>query len=107
VDEKNLPAVFKAPYGAFVTLKINDVLRGCIGRFISSEPLYKVVIESSKSSAFEDPRFPPLTKEEFAKTDIEITVLGPLKKINDKSEIILGTCIYIKKDFHSGTMLPQ
>ena len=108
VDEEKLPAIFKEPLGAFVTLKINDVLRGCIGRFISSDPLYRVVIESSNSSAFEDPRFPPLTKEEFAKTDIEITVLGPLKKIKGANEIILGKHgIYIKKDFHSGTMLPQ
>lgn len=108
VDEENLPAIFKEPLGAFVTLKINNVLRGCIGRFISSDPLFRVVIESSKSSAFEDPRFPPLSKEEFARTDIEITVLGPLRKINGKNEIILGKHgIYIKKDFHSGTMLPQ
>lgn len=108
IDEKNLPAIFKEPLGAFVTLKINNVLRGCIGRFISSDPLFRVVIESSKSSAFEDPRFPPLTKEEFAKTEIEITVLGPLKKIKSAEEIILGKHgIYIKKDFHSGTMLPQ
>ncbi len=108
VDENKLPAIFKQPLGAFVTLKIDNVLRGCIGKFISSDPLFRVVLESSKSSAFEDPRFPPLTKGEFAKTDIEITVLGPLKKITDINEIILGKHgIYIKKDFHSGTMLPQ
>lgn len=108
VDEKSLPEVFKKDLGAFVTLKINGNLRGCIGRFMSSEPLYQVVLESSKSSAFEDPRFMPLTKEEFQKTEIEITVLGPLKKISNIDEIILGRHgIYIKKDFRSGTMLPQ
>lgn len=108
VDKSVLPAVFKIPMGAFVTLKINNNLRGCIGRFISEEPLYQVVLESSKSSAFEDPRFQPLTREEFAKTNIEITVLGPLKKINNINEIVLGKHgIYIKKDFRSGTMLPQ
>ena len=47
----------KKPLGAFVTLKINGVLRGCIGRFISSDPLYEVVKASAISSAFEDPRF--------------------------------------------------
>jgi AmmeMemoRadiSam system protein B/AmmeMemoRadiSam system protein A len=108
VSKETLPEVFKKPYGAFVTLKINGSLRGCIGRFISSDPLYEVVLESSKSSAFEDPRFSPLTKEELQKTDIEITVLGPLKKINNINEIVLGRHgIYIKKDFRSGTMLPQ
>jgi AmmeMemoRadiSam system protein A len=91
-----------------VTLKINGVLRGCIGRFISSDPLYEVVNASAISSAFDDPRFSPLTKEEYRKTDIEITVLGPLKKINNINEIVLGKHgIYIRKDQRSGTMLPQ
>jgi hypothetical protein len=108
VDESTLPEIFKKPFGAFVTLKINGNLRGCIGRFISSEPLWEVVIESSQSSAFEDPRFNPLSKEELPKTDIEITVLGPLKKINDIHEIVLGRHgIYIKKGMQAGTMLPQ
>ncbi len=108
VDAGKLPEVFRKPLGAFVTLKINGALRGCIGRFISSEPLYEVVLESSESSAFEDPRFSPLTKDELPETDIEITVLGPLKKINSIKEIVLGRHgIYITKDNHSGTMLPQ
>ncbi len=108
VDKEKLPAVFKVPLGAFVTLKIKGNLRGCIGRFISEEPLYQVVLESSRSSAFEDPRFSPLTREEFPKTDIEITVLGPMKKIKNINEIVLGRHgIYIKKDFRAGTMLPQ
>ena len=45
----------KKQLGAFVTLKINGALRGCIGRFISSDPLYEVVRASAISSAFEDP----------------------------------------------------
>lgn len=108
VNKETLPEVFTKPLGAFVTLKINGSLRGCIGRFISSDPLYEVVLESSKSSAFEDPRFSPLTKDEFSETDIEITVLGPMKKISNINEIVLGKHgIYIKKDFRAGTMLPQ
>jgi hypothetical protein len=108
LDEKNMTENLKRQLGVFVTLKVNGSLRGCIGRFISSDPLYLVVRESAISSAFEDPRFTPLTKEEFEKTDIEITVLGPLKKITDINEIVLGKHgIYIKKGLRSGTMLPQ
>ena len=108
VSKETLPEVFKKPLGAFVTLKIKGSLRGCIGRFTSSDPLYQVVLESSESSAFDDPRFSPLTKEELPKTDIEITVLGPMKKISNIREIVLGRHgIYIKKDYRSGTMLPQ
>ncbi len=108
IDEKSISENLHKPMGAFVTLKEDGALRGCIGRFISSEPLFKVVQESAVSSAFEDPRFSPLTKNEFKNTDIEITVLGPLKKINNINEIVLGKDgIYIKKGQRSGTMLPQ
>ncbi|NSW94027.1 MAG: AmmeMemoRadiSam system protein A, partial [Bacteroidales bacterium] len=108
VDKETLPQKFNVPYGAFVTLKIKGALRGCIGRFISQDPLYKAVIESAYSSAFEDPRFTPLTKEEFNRIEMEITILGPLRKIDNIKEIVLGKHgIYIKKDFRAGTMLPQ
>lgn len=107
-DSKNIPEKLKMHYGAFVTLKIDGKLRGCIGRFISSDPLYEVVGASAISAAFEDPRFTPLSKEEYTKCEIEITALGPLQKISDPDEIILGKHgIYIKKNFKSGTMLPQ
>ena len=103
-----MPDDLKKPMGAFVTLKINGALRGCIGRFFSEEPLYNVVSESAISSAFEDPRFSPLTKDEYKVTNIEITVIGPLKKINNINEIVLGKHgIYIKKGLRAGTMLPQ
>jgi len=108
IDEKSITEGLTKPLGAFVTLKIKGDLRGCIGRFISSEPLYTVVSESAISSAFEDPRFSPLTRAEYKNTSIEITVLGPLKKINNINEIVLGKHgIYIKKGMMSGTMLPQ
>lgn len=107
-DDFTISDNLKKPSGAFVTLKIKGLLKGCVGRLITSDPLYKVVGESAISSAFDDPRFSPLTKEEYADTDIEITVLGPLRKINNIDEIVLGKHgIFIKKGNNSGTMLPQ
>ena len=44
-----MPEALKNKYGAFVTLKIKDKLRGCIGRFISEDPLYEVIKQSSIS----------------------------------------------------------
>jgi len=108
VDSQSLPESLKQPLGVFVTLKKDGVLRGCIGRFVSSDPLYELVSESALSSAFDDPRFTPLTREEYDDIEMEITVLGPLKRIKNYKEIILGKHgIYIKKDTRSGTMLPQ
>ncbi len=107
-DPDKVPDKLKMNYGAFVTLKIDGNLRGCIGRFVSSDPLYKVIKASALSSAFDDPRFPPLTKHEYPETTIEITVLGPMQRIKSPDEIVLGKHgIYIKKDFRAGTMLPQ
>jgi len=94
--------------GAFVTLNKDGQLRGCIGRFDPNEPLYQVVQDMTISSATKDYRFTPVTPPELDKIDIEISVLTPLQKIDDISQIILGKHgIYIKKGFQSGTFLPQ
>ena len=94
--------------GVFVTLNKNHQLRGCIGRFISNEPLYKVVQDMAIAAATQDYRFQAVTPNEFEIIDIEISVLTPLKKINSIDEIELGRDgIYIKKGMRSGTFLPQ
>jgi len=94
--------------GAFVTLKKNGVLRGCIGRFDADEPLYKIVQSMAIASATEDPRFPPVEESELAALDVEISVLTPMRKILSIDDIELGKHgIYVKKGWHSGTFLPQ
>jgi len=94
--------------GAFVTLHIEGNLRGCIGNFVSDEPLYKLISEMAISSAFSDPRFRPLSKDEFEKIDIEISALTPLTQISDIEEIQVGKHgIYLIKDFYRGVLLPQ
>jgi AmmeMemoRadiSam system protein B/AmmeMemoRadiSam system protein A len=100
IDPASVPPNLKKKMGAFVTLKIDGTLRGCIGRFISEEPLYEVVNEMAVASAFNDNRFNQLSKEEFARVEVEISVLGQLKKIKDISEIIPGKHgIYIKNNW--------
>ncbi|MGM0666680.1 MAG: AmmeMemoRadiSam system protein B [Bacteroidota bacterium] len=94
--------------GAFVTLNIDGQLRGCIGCFMPSAPLYKTVGSMAREAAFMDPRFSPLSRDEFEKISIEISVLSPLRKISSIEEIILGKHgVYIKKGTRSGTFLPQ
>jgi AmmeMemoRadiSam system protein A len=98
----------KVKSGAFVTLKEKGDLRGCIGRFISDEPLYKVVQEMAIASSTEDTRFPRVESKEIDELEIEISVLSPMKKIHSIDEIELGKHgIYIKKGYYSGTFLPQ
>lgn len=108
VEEEKLTPWLKEPLGAFVTLTRDEELRGCIGRFTSTDPLYEVVAAMATEAAFGDPRFPSLTKIEYPSVHIEISVLGPMKKINSISEIKIGRHgIYMKKGYRSGTLLPQ
>ncbi len=109
IDTSNFSKTLLAPAGAFVTLHTTEgQLRGCIGRFQPEIPLYKVIKEMAISAALNDYRFSPLKSDEISSVDIEISVLTPLKKIRDIDELELGRDgIYIKKDGHSGTFLPQ
>jgi len=107
-DAKTYSENLKIKAGAFVTLKENGELRGCIGRFSSDMPLYKLIRQMAVASSTEDNRFEPVRAKEIDGIDIEISVLSPLKKIQSADEIILGKHgIYIKKGFNSGTFLPQ
>ena len=94
--------------GAFVTLHIHGQLRGCIGNLVGVKPLYITIRDMAIASAFEDPRFMPLSKKELEEIDIEISVLSPLEKIKSIDEIKIGDHgILIKRGFRSGTFLPQ
>jgi AmmeMemoRadiSam system protein A len=100
--------ILKEKKGAFVTLKKNENLRGCIGYIEAIKPLYKTVAEMAIAAAFNDPRFPPLNPDELRDVTLEISVLSPLKIINDIREIEVGIHgLYITKGFHSGLLLPQ
>ena len=97
--------------GAFVTLRTHGELRGCIGRFVADQPLWRIVQEMARASAREDPRFfgRQLRPQELPDLRIEISVLSPLRRIRDPlKEVELGTHgIYIKHGFNSGCFLPQ
>jgi|Deesub1362A_J573_1020465.scaffolds.fasta_scaffold06210_1 hypothetical protein len=98
----------KEEMGAFVTLKKKGRLRGCIGHVEANKPLYEVVSEMAIAAATQDPRFSPVTLDELSEIDIEISVLSPLKKVNDIEEIKVGRDgLVIKKGFASGLLLPQ
>ncbi len=97
--------------GAFVTLKTQGRLRGCIGQFIAHQPLCRVVHEMAIAAATEDPRFfgNRLQPAELEALDIEVSVLSPLRRVQDPmAEIELGTHgIYIRRGPRGGCFLPQ
>jgi hypothetical protein len=94
--------------GAFVTLRKNGDLRGCIGRFDASEPLYSVVQKMAIASSSEDYRFPPVAPQEVSQLEIEVSVLTPMRRIASIDEFQLRKHgIYMKKGARAGTFLPQ
>lgn len=98
----------KNPGAAFVTIEIGGKLRGCIGYTKAIYPLYRTVMECAVSSATEDPRFSPLSPAELKQIHVEISVLTPLKKVEDLSSIKVGRHgLMVSKRHHRGLLLPQ
>lgn len=94
--------------GAFVTIRKQDQLRGCIGTFGQNKALMDNVAEMAEACALRDPRFEPLEENELAQISIEISVLGPMQKVNDIREIVLGQHgIIVKQGSKTGTFLPH
>ncbi|GEM_PF-460192 len=94
--------------GAFVTLKFEGELRGCIGYPLPYKPLYETVIEVAISAATQDFRFKPLSLDELEKTKIEISVLTLPKTVKNIKEIKIGEHgIIVSKGPNRGLLLPQ
>ena len=94
--------------GAFVTLKRDGRLRGCIGNVVGNGPLDATIERMAGAAAFEDPRFAPLAADELDDLHMEISVMGPLSPCPDPELIEVGRHgLYIRKAMHSGLLLPQ
>ena len=101
-------STLKQNRGAFVTLKIDGRLRGCIGYIIPVMPLYMTVAEVAESAALKDPRFPPVSVDELPLLEYEISALSPIEVIEDPNEIVVGRDgIIIKMGRNQGLLLPQ
>ncbi len=101
----------------FVTLLVNNNLRGCIGSILATRDVYKDVSINAINAAFFDPRFNPLTEEELKRIEndliIEISILTPMKKFKGNIKEWLNFLkkekpgVFIKKGFYSATFLPD
>jgi AmmeMemoRadiSam system protein B/AmmeMemoRadiSam system protein A len=94
--------------GVFVSVYCGKELRGCIGQFESQLNLNALVKKLAVDAAFFDTRFKAIEINELQQLGIEISLLTPLKKVRDVSEIKVGYHgVYIKKGLNHGTFLPQ
>jgi AmmeMemoRadiSam system protein A len=114
VKWKEVPDKFKEKTGTFVTLTIDRTLRGCIGHIIPRETLIEGIVENAVNAAFRDPRFPPLTRKELDKIEIEVSILTPPKRLSYEGvEDLLKRLrpgvdgVILKKGYYEATFLPQ
>lgn len=105
---------FSEKQGVFVTLHKHGELRGCIGFPEPVLVLYEAVVQAAKGAAFGDPRFPPLSKDEYKDISLEISVLTQPQLITAKKpdeypkNITIGKDgLIIRSTFGSGLLLPQ
>lgn len=106
--EQEITEGMRQTAGAFVTLHMNGMLRGCIGEIIPHRALYEAVIDHAVNAAVHDPRFPPVTVADIGALDIEISALTPPVPVASCEEIELGRHgILLEKEYHSAVFLPQ
>jgi len=86
VNAGEYPAALRAPRAAFVTLTLDGHLRGCIGTTEARKPLVECVAESAYKAAFRDPRFAPLSRDEFARISVAVSVLTPAEPVTFRDE---------------------
>jgi len=98
----------KSPRAAFVTLKRDSLLRGCIGDIFPQRPLYRSVIINAINAAVNDSRFLQVTKAECKDITIEISALTPPEPVESYGQIRIGTDgVVLRKNGKSAVYLPQ
>lgn len=104
---------FQKYAGAFVTIKKEGNLRGCIGYSYPIFPLCEAVINASIAASTEDPRFRPVAESELKDLEFEVTVLGfpeEIDQFRDDFETTVKIGLHgliVKRGFYSGLLLPQ
>jgi AmmeMemoRadiSam system protein A len=95
------------PRGVFTTIYLHGALHGCVGFVQPVASLYRSVAETARSAAFEDTRFPPITREEAADLEVSLSILSPLHRIAAEEIEVGRHGLLISKAGQRGLLLPQ
>ncbi len=97
-----------ASRGVFVTLRCHSELRGCIGVIEAAESIGENVLRCAVLAATEDPRFPPLTRQELPDTRFEISLLSAPRPVSGPGDVRVGDHgVIVTKGRHRGLLLQQ
>jgi AmmeMemoRadiSam system protein A len=93
---------------AFVTLRRRGALRGCIGTLGAGWPVGRAVVHAARLAATEDPRFEPVRPDELPRLDLEVSVLGPPRPLQDVADFVPGRDgIVVEARGRRALLLPQ
>ncbi len=105
---------FTKPKATFVTLTLDNQLRGCIGSLIAHRAFLDDLIHNAQAAAFEDPRFYPLSLAEFSRVHIEVSLLSVPEVVEYRDLADLKSKIHVnvdgiilQKGSRKATFLPQ
>ena len=106
---ENLSPEMRKRAGVFVSIKKRGNLRGCIGTFLpTKENIAEEIIHNAIAAATQDPRFPPISKEELDELDISVDVLSepePVKNLEELDPKKYG--IIVESGWKRGLLLPD
>lgn len=99
---------------SFVTLTRHGTLRGCIGSLQAWRLLTEDVRANALAAAFHDPRFGPVTLEEWPAIRLELSILTPASALHIQTETELIAQlrpgidgVIVESGPHRATFLPQ
>jgi AmmeMemoRadiSam system protein A len=95
------------PGSAFVTVRRDGRLRGCLGRTDRTLALGEVVAQCAISAVLRDPRFPPVVADEVADLEIEISLLSEFSLVSPDSIDPHRDGVYVVRGQQRGLLLPQ
>jgi AmmeMemoRadiSam system protein A len=98
---------FNEKAGVFVTLKKDGMLRGCIGIIQPTDILTRNIITSTRNSALNDQRFPPVRSEEVDELEIEVSILSLLRESKLEDIEIGKHGLIVEGNGKSAVYLPQ
>lgn len=102
------PIGVDAHLGCFVTVHTaSGELRGCIGTFAETQPLWLNVQEMAVAAASRDPRFEPMRSDELASCVLEISVLTPRRAATPDDVEVGKHGVCIEQGHRRGVLLPQ
>jgi len=113
INSHDFSEALQAQRASFVTLHKNGQLRGCIGSLEARQPLVSNVVSNAFNAAFRDPRFPPLSSNEFEQIHIHIEILSTPEPMTFASQADLISQLrpgvdglVLSDGAHRGTFLP-